>query len=129
MVANTTVAAMNAYQSGLLGPIGDILDGAVAAAANISPAVRTVIPLTGDTITMLSTDRLLFVNPAGTIAALTVKLPPSPTAGEIVELSFGQVVTALTVQDAAAGAVASTAGAIGVAIQYRFVGGAWVKWR
>ena len=90
--------------------------------------VRTVVSLTGDTV-ILTGDRPLYVAPAGTIAALTVKLPPSPADSDVVEISFGQIVTALTVQDALGNAVQSTAGAAGTAIQYRFVGGAWVRWR
>ena len=91
--------------------------------------MTTVTPLTGTTVTMAANVRNLFVNPAGTIAALTVKLPPTPVANQVVELAFSQIVTALTVQDSAAGAVESTAGAVGVSIQYRYLGGAWVKWR
>src|SRR5664279_6628326 len=103
-------------------------DSAEINKSSASGPVRTVVSLTGDTIT-LGGERPLYVAPAGTIAALTVKLPPSPAESDIVEVSFGQIVTALTVQDASGNAVQSTAGAIGTAIQYRFVGGAWVRWR
>lgn len=96
---------------------------------DLAPTVTTVTPATGATVTMSAGVRNLFVNPAGTIATLTVKLPPTPVANQVCEMSFGQIVTALTVQDSAAGAVETTAGAVGVAIQYRFLGSAWVKWR
>jgi hypothetical protein len=92
-------------------------------------SINVQSPLTGTTIALGTDDRLLYVNPAGTIAALTVKLTPNPQPYQICELSFGQIVTALTVQDWHGSAVATTAGAIGVAIQYRFINGAWVKWR
>jgi len=101
---------------------------AAITAAQLASTIRSEVPLTGDTITLTAGQRLLFVNPAGTIATLTVKLPPTPVAGQIVEMSFSQIVTALTVQDSAAGAVASTAGAVGVAIQYRYIGSAWTLW-
>jgi hypothetical protein len=96
---------------------------------------RTVVPATGNTITMGVGESVLYVNPAGTIAALTVKLPPGPRPGDTVEIGFRQIVTALTLQDAAAGAItgAATAGAVGVAAQLRFVAiagvGTWVRWR
>ena len=101
---------------------------AAITAAQLASTIRSEIPLTGATITLTAGQRLLFVNPAGTIATLAVKLPPTPVAGQICEMSFGQIVTALTVQDSAAGAVASTAGAVGVAIQYRYIGSAWTLW-
>ena len=103
-------------------------DSAEINKSTASGPVRTVVSLTGDTV-VLTGDRPIYVAPAGTIAALTVKLPPSPADSDIIEISFGQIVTALTVQDASGGAVQSTAGAVGTAIQYRFVGGAWVRWR
>lgn len=101
-----------------------------AAAANGlgEPAPTVVTPLTGTTVTMAAGVKNLWVNPAGTIAALTIKLPPSPRVGQTVEIGFKQVVTALTIQNSAAGAVASTAGAVGVAQQYRFIGSAWERW-
>lgn len=101
----------------------------VQSGSTASGSVTIAVPVAAATITMIAGERLLYVNPAGTIATLTIKLPPSPAAGQAVELSFGQIVTALTVQDSAAGAVATTAGAIGVAIEYRFIGAAWHKWR
>jgi hypothetical protein len=102
-----------------------------ASTATGSPRVEA--PLTTATITLGSEDTVLYVNPAGTIAALTVKLPPvaGRPNGTLVDMSFSQIVTALTVQDSAAGAVASTAGAVGVAHQYRYVNATlgWVRWQ
>ena len=115
---------MTILDSGTRMHSGDELNALAAA-----PPVVTVVPLTGATITMAQGDRMLYVNPAGTIATLTVKLPPNPLVAQSVTIGFGQIVTALTVQDSAAGAVASTAGAIGVSQEWKFLGGAWVKWR
>jgi hypothetical protein len=93
---------------------------------------RVVAPVTTDTITLATDDTVLYVNPAGTIAALTVKLPPvaGQALGKIVVISFSQIVTALTVQDSAAGAVASTAGAVATAHVYRYINTTlgWVRW-
>jgi hypothetical protein len=90
---------------------------------------RVVVPVTTNTVTLGLDDHAVWINPAGTIAALTILLPPQPSAGSIVSISFGQIVTALTVQDANGNAVESSAGAVSVANEYRFVGTAWVRWR
>jgi hypothetical protein len=90
-------------------------------------------PTTGQTITLPSDARAAYINPAGTIAALTVKLPPAPSAGQEMNISFGAIVTALTIQTAAAGAVAgsATAGAVGVNQVYTYIGSPvnlWKRW-
>lgn len=88
-----------------------------------------VAPLTGATVALTYPQRVLYVNPAGTIAALTVRLPPNANNGAVVQIGFAQIVTALTVQAADGTAVQSTAGAIGVAAEYRYMSTAWVRWR
>lgn len=67
------------------------------------PVVK--VPLTGDTITMKSSERSLYINAAGVLAALTVKLPMRPERGEFVEIGTAFGVTALTVQDGFGNAV------------------------
>ena len=89
---------MTILDSGTRMHSGDELNALV-----VAPPVVTVVPLTGATITMAQGDRMLYVNPAGTIATLTVKLPPNPLVAQSVTIGFGQIVTALTVQDSAAG--------------------------
>lgn len=92
--------------------------------------VQVVVPVTTNTVTMTGTNAALLVKPAGTIAALTVKLPPINTMGDggAVSIGFTQIVTTLTVQDSNAGAVETSSGAVGVANYYRVVQGAWVRW-
>ena len=101
---------------------------------NMSTATQAPIiftPLTGTTITLSFLQRTILISPAGTIAALTIKLPTVTNNGAIVIIGFTQVVTALTVQDVNGAAVQSTAGAIGVAVEYRFVNPTvgWIRWR
>lgn len=99
--------------------------------------VNVVAPLTGTTVAMAQTDRLLYVNPAGTLAALTIKLPESPHQSERVEIGFSHIITALTIEDALGNAVtgAASAGAVGVAQVYLYVKpnlattGVWVLWK
>lgn len=98
--------------------------------ANAAARLSVTAPATGSTITMTSGQSMLWINPPATIAALTVKLPPNPTQNQYVTLSFGHIVTALTVQDANGVAVTGggPAGAIGVEQNYRFIGLVWWRW-
>ncbi|HXA24013.1 MAG TPA: hypothetical protein VNW90_17135 [Acetobacteraceae bacterium] len=93
-------------------------------------AVRVVVPLTTATVVMTETNPALQVKPAGTIAALTVLLPPINAMGDggCVLISFSQIVTSLVVQDSNAGAVETSAGAVSRSNEYRVVQGAWVRW-
>lgn len=102
--------------------------------------VTTFTPLTGTTVTIPSGAREVFINPAGTIAALTIKLPRAPENNMSLDVGFGAAVTALTWQDGAGNAVSglASAGAAGAATQVAYVPRAavpgapnygWVKWR
>lgn len=62
-------------------------------------------PLTGATITMGAGAKAVQVEPAGTIAALTVVLPPSPDNWDVFELSASRAITALTVNGAGGASV------------------------
>lgn len=93
-------------------------------------------PATGSTVLIPSTARDVYVNPAATIAALTVRLPGSVANGQQVSIGFGQTVTALTVQDFYGAAVAgapTTGTAAGGARVLKYIRGAsatgWVLWR
>lgn len=61
------------------------------------PAKQYVTPTTGSTITVNSNGFVkLVINPAGSLLALTVTLPASPTDGDIVTIGTSQAVTTLT---------------------------------
>ena len=53
-------------------------------------------PLTGATVAINDSTESLIVDPAGTIAALTVTMPANPYDGQYVEVATTQTVTALT---------------------------------
>lgn len=99
--------------------------------ATATGAPRVVVPVTTNIITLDRTQTCLYVSPVGTIAALTIQLPVNPPPGAVVDISFSQIVTALTIQSGEATAVASTAGAVGVGHQYRYINATtgWVRWR
>jgi len=60
----------------------------------MNPVQAYVAPLTGATVNM--TSEVQVVDPLGTLAALTVNLPGSPTRGQTATIAFTQVITALT---------------------------------
>lgn len=95
-----------------------------------SAPVAVYTPLTGATIALSSGSSMAFLNPAGTIAALTLLMPPNPNQGQTMQLSFKQIVTALTLQDASGVAIsgAASAGAVGISTTLKFIGTTWVKW-
>jgi hypothetical protein len=53
-------------------------------------------PLTGTTVALPDDAEVVRIKPAGTIAALTVNPPAAPRDGQIMNLAFTQIVTALT---------------------------------
>lgn len=60
-------------------------------------SVQAAAPTTGQTVTVSSGTTALLLNPAGTLATLTVTLPSSPVDGQPLIISTSQALTALTV--------------------------------
>jgi len=56
-------------------------------------AQTTFTPLTGDSVTVTTSANL--INPAGTIANFTLRLPASPYSGQLLEFSTTQIITTL----------------------------------
>ncbi|HYT43322.1 MAG TPA: hypothetical protein VEP90_13375, partial [Methylomirabilota bacterium] len=54
-------------------------------------------PTTGQTVTLSNTAYNSIIDPAGTLANLTVNLPSTPTDGMMVTFRFSQIITALVV--------------------------------
>lgn len=91
---------------------------------------QTNTPTTGTTVAMTDSTPGVLFTPATTIAALTVKLPPTPVDGQKVFLGTSQQITALTMQDGAGGstALAFTGTNIvspGRFLDFLFLGGKW----
>lgn len=66
-------------------------------------------PVSTDSITIASGVNVLLINPAGTIAALTVVLPASPINGQVCTITSSQIVTALTVTGTIVGTLTTLA--------------------
>lgn len=58
--------------------------------------IETVAPTTGQTVTITAGTSAYIINPAGTLLALTVTMPASPTDGQLVWISSSQIITGLT---------------------------------
>lgn len=80
-------------------------------------------PSTGATITLSEGDRVLIINPAATIATLTVVLPPNPVDGDVLELSSSKTITAITVN----GTTQMLAANGGMSWRYRSSGTTWFR--
>ena len=78
-------------------------------------------PMTGDTVTLLSTNYISIINPAGTLATLTVDMPATPVDGQKQRFSFTQIITSLTVTGGGNTIVGTpTAAAISNAFEFIF---------
>lgn len=91
----------------------------------IPPTV--LAPTTGSTVTTSKGQNLLYLT-SGALAALTIRLPPSPTPGQLINIIPSAVVTTLTVQTATGGAVAGapTTTVANTEISMRYLNNAWV---
>lgn len=69
--------------------------GAFSFGSNLYCVPARAVPTTGQTVVLSSYQTIL--NPAGTLAALTVQLPASPVQGRHARVSCSQIVTTLTV--------------------------------
>lgn len=97
------------------------ITGVITADTNFCYNYDYFTPLTATTVVI--TQSYTVIAPAATIAALTVSFPAAPFPGQIVHVSFNQIVTALTVGVAAPGTATFvgtplTAAAVGSVLRY-----------
>lgn len=79
----------------VLGLYQDLL-GRVVLNKGYALGTQYVAPATGASVTINDDTSMLVINPAATIAALTVVMPASPVDGQVVRISSSQIVTTLT---------------------------------
>jgi hypothetical protein len=77
-------------------------------------------PVTGSTVTFNPFTGVLSLNPAGTLAALTIVFPSAPFDGEPLIIATTQTITALTITSAKALATTPTTLAAGGKINLRY---------
>lgn len=70
--------------------------------------VQYATPTTGQTVTG-DGSRIIIINPAGTLATLTVILPSSPVDGQECILAASQILTALTITGTIVGTLTTLA--------------------
>jgi hypothetical protein len=75
----------------------DGIPGSPSPSSAIDNTYTVVAPVTGATVVMAIGQQRIIINPAGTLALLTVTLPAGPSNGQIAGMSFTQVITGLTV--------------------------------
>lgn len=87
----------------------------------VNSLVTTIVPLTGATVlgNTSKKNETIYVNPAGTLAALTVSLPAvaNSRVGETIRVFYSQVITSLTVNVSGSGTIVGTA--LTAATQYQ----------
>ena len=108
------------------------LFGAISSATDMrsaTPAVQYVAPTTGSTVNVATTGNIvLFINPAGSLLALTVTLPATPTNGDRVSIASSQVVTTLTMNGGTIiGALTTLAVASFAAYSYSSDASSWFR--
>lgn len=111
-LARGNSAAVAAYT----GPLGELVvntddyslhvqDGATAGGRQVGGSSATSYsyqqPATGATLTAPAYLGAYVVDPAGTLASLTVVMPPGANDGQLFEISTSQAITALSVSPAA----------------------------
>lgn len=95
-----------------------------------SPNYIYATPLTAATVTILDTQDRAIIEPAGTIAALTVVLPTASAAydGKVVNICSTQIVTTLTLS-ATAGTIVGGGTSMAVGVGQNYVcRGSTAKW-
>jgi hypothetical protein len=110
-------------------------DYEVVTAAKLNALLDTSVnyqtPLTGAALAMAaSTGNHLVINPAGTLAALTVTLPVAPLDCQIAKITTTQTLTALTLGGSGVPVIGGiTAMAAGTTATYRYIAGGlfWLR--
>lgn len=82
----------------------------ITGAWDILNNITYIAPLTGAVVTMPQSSKGRIIDPAGTIATLTVVLPATPVDGHIVTVKVTQQITLLTVNGSGTATVARAAG-------------------
>jgi len=91
---------------------------------------NVAVPTTGGTVTLAKVTPYQIINPAGTLATLTVTFPASPVDGQVQFISYMQAITALTLSgngNTVVGGNSSAALAMGTAFIYDLATTSWYR--
>lgn len=107
IAADTTVSLTAPAASGIIGLAGNA-------------RIQYSAPLTGASVALASTTDILIIEPAGTIAELTITLPAA-VDGKVIALSSTQIVSSLTLTANGSDSVVTGLSALAVGIALRLV--------
>lgn len=79
------------------------------------------VPTTGNTVVLTTGAQRTIINPAGTLALLTVTLPATPVNGQLVGFSFTQIITGLTINAPGGATVVAPPTSAAVDSNFRFL--------
>lgn len=85
------------------------MSGSAFYAPSSQPVTQYAAPTTGQTVTIAAGTEVLQIDPAGTIAALTVALPSAPVNGQRCIICCSQIITVLTITGTIVGTLTSFA--------------------
>lgn len=93
------------------------------------PQVQYAAPTVGQTVTVNSNGHVqLLINPAGTLATLTITFPGTPSDGDRIEMGCSQIVTTLTMNGGTiVGSLAALAVGGGGTWIYSATAASWIK--
>ncbi len=87
----------------------------------IDKSYNIATPATLATVVMSANQQRQIINPAGTIAVLTVTLPSSPVDGQIAGISFTQIVSAVTINAPGGATVVGPPTSAAVNSEFQFI--------
>lgn len=131
--ATYTIDTGNFEEGGVYGQkiqsfLSDIVDTANATAGGlqIEASPNYLTPTSGQTVAMSTSTSNNIINPAGTLAALTVTLPASPVDGQVCRVLFTQTITALTLTGCTPAITTANAGTT-LTFRYRTASATWFR--
>lgn len=94
-----------------------------------NPKVNRITPLTGDSVQILSTlgNQLLVIEPAGSIASLTLAFPITPVEGQLLAICFIQTITSVTLTGTIDKLITSALAGDVVIYSYDSVNSVWMR--
>lgn len=85
-----------------------------------SDTVQEVIPLTTNTVTISPSTTILIINPAGTLAALTLSMPTGSYDGQYLRITSRQILSVVTMSGATIVGTLTTIAAAGGFATFRY---------
>jgi len=94
----SSLSAWRKLIQAIMACVADIyaLSNAIIPPLPLNYNIQDAAPLTGTVVAVTGTANYLALNPAGTLATLSITLPATPTNGQPLVINSSQIITALT---------------------------------